>query len=188
MSGVWVKVFPAPPVVKPELPGIGGWAEISDAPTSTYTDTAGAKWNVWKFTANGTLNVSVAGLLEYIMAAGGGGFWAPYSAYGWPTVVHRAVASFTAVAHAVVIGAAGGTSTAGGDFGPTLAGDSSIGPYKAYAAGASPGRALPMTVDWVTPSIVVGGQANAVPAPQYAGGATNLVASQPGIIFVRRPA
>jgi hypothetical protein len=56
------------------LPGLGGWAEVSDPPTSTYTDAGGVKWNVWQFTAAaGDLHITAAGLLDCFLIGGGGG-------------------------------------------------------------------------------------------------------------------
>jgi len=74
-QGVWVKVFPPPPVVKPELPGLGGWAEISDAVVKTTTGADGVKWNVWAFYASGDhkLTVTKAGLLECLVVSGWAG-------------------------------------------------------------------------------------------------------------------
>lgn len=50
----------------------GGFAEISNTPTGTYTE-SGLDYIYWEFTANGTLNVTEAGLLDVLVVGGGGG-------------------------------------------------------------------------------------------------------------------
>jgi hypothetical protein len=194
MSGVWVKVFPPPPVVKPELPGLGGWAEVSDTPTSTYTDTAGVKWNVWKFTANGTLNVTTAGLLDCLVVGGGAGLLEPdaYPGSGGTTIV--GVYTIPAGAIPVVIGAGGANNSVVVN---TLSGASSLGtltavPTAAVGIGSGWTAAAPRTplTSSITGTALTYGEANSAACrPNHGDGGSSL--SRPGstgVVIVRRPA
>jgi len=67
-AGTWYEI----PSGGGGLSGLGGWADISDTPTSTYTDANGVKWNVWTFNADATLNVAKGGLLDVFLIGCGG--------------------------------------------------------------------------------------------------------------------
>ena len=76
-QGVWVKVFPPPPVVKPELPGLGGWADITAVMGSPkkheYTDVDGVDWTAYKWTSNGSVTLT-DGLIDTLVVGGGSGW------------------------------------------------------------------------------------------------------------------
>ena len=138
-QGVWVKVFPPPPVVKPELPGLGGWADVSDAPTSTYTDAAGVKWNVWTFAASGTLNVSKEGLLDCLIVGAGGrsSNWYARNTGGGAGAVRANLVKLPAGPHQVTVGVAV-TAVVGADAAASTngtGGSSSIGAYATAGGG-----------------------------------------------------
>jgi len=75
-QGVWIKVFPPPPVVKPELPGLGGWADITAVtgnPTKhQYKDAAGVDWVAYEWTASGTITTT-AGMVDSLVVGGASG-------------------------------------------------------------------------------------------------------------------
>ena len=73
-QGVWVKVFPPPPVVKPELPGLGGWADVTavtGSPTKhEYTDADGNDWTAYEWIADGSVTTT-EGLVDSLIVGGG---------------------------------------------------------------------------------------------------------------------
>ena len=71
-GGVWVKVY-GTPTPDPELPGIGGWGEITGV-TGTGTkyeySENGLDWSVFEWSTDGTFTTS-AGLVETLIVSGG---------------------------------------------------------------------------------------------------------------------
>ena len=201
-QGVWVKVFPPPPVVKPELPGIGGWADISDTPTSTYTDGKGVKWNVWTFTADGTINVTTAGLLDMLLVGAGGSIIAN-SGSGCGGQTALGPHSVPTGAQAVVVGQPNARSVVGSA--ESIAAASSIGGNSTGRSGYGVNGAGSGATAWggsgltsmITGTALVVSSSGAArnyasEAPVYGGGAfdngTNTLDPQPGVVIVRRPA
>lgn len=92
------------------IPFSGGveWADFSDTPTGTYTDADGITWKYKRYTSNGSLTITRAGLVDVLVIGGGsasvGGdaSWLS-SAGGMAVGLHRAPAA----THTVTIGAGG---------------------------------------------------------------------------------
>ncbi len=186
-AGTWYEI-PPPPVVKPELPGLGGWADISDTPTSTYTDTAGAKWNVWTFTAVGShsLTITKEGLIDILICSGGGGATASDAGQGGR--VMDGVRPVPGGALPIVVGHTGTGQVNG------MSGASSIGSVVAGPVSFGWGGAINMDEGYTsmitgTP-LVVGSRFFADPAKRavYGLGATPSTSATAGVVIVRRPA
>jgi hypothetical protein len=198
MSGLWVKVFPAPPAVKPELPGLGGWADISDAPTSTYTDGNGVKWNVWRYTANGTLNVTKAGVLDCFLLGGGGASKSVVASGSGDWAMNRGIeGDYLEGIHAVAAGALPVVVGAGGAVGTAQPADwgqpSKLGTLATHHAG----RGFTYdsgVVSSITGSAVTYGGVAAPPVANLGQGHAWVSASSTpgsgssGVVIVRRPA
>ena len=171
------------------LSGLGGWADISDPPTSTYTDSAGEKWNVWTFNADGTLNVSKEGLLDVLILGGGGGADANI-ANGGPGSWIIGTQKIPAGAQPVVVGVGG--VGGGGSFNTT--------PYFGKAsslAGITTGwssiynAAMPGLTSSITGTTVTYGQGQSpAPRPNHGDGGKGHTAEtgSAGVVIVRRPA
>lgn len=77
MSGIWVKVFPDPDDGGGELPGIGGWANITGV-TGTgvkheYTDVDGMEWSAFEWTGpTGSVTFLEGGLVDTLIVGAGG--------------------------------------------------------------------------------------------------------------------
>jgi hypothetical protein len=184
------------------LTGLGGWADISDTPTSTYTDANGVKWNVWTFTANGTLNVSKAGMLDCLVVGGGGGSYSTGGGSGGRVI--PGIQSLAAAAHAVVVGAAGSNGSDGShasSLGPIIAapvvfsttawtgsGTAALANGgSSYPTGNVPGYHSSITgtdVEYGTGAVPAANLATAGPG---AGAGTTGGTAKAGIVIVRRP-
>jgi len=163
------------------LPGLRGWAEISDAPTSTYTDTDGVKWNVWTYTAAGTLHVTKEGLLDVVLIGdgrGGAGYTGSRCSGGFLDGTRQ----FAVGAQAVTV------ATAGGQGNPAA-----LGPYRTAAAGEGRNGTWASAIDDPTgytstirgTSETFGEWGSTQPG---AGGASPGAGGVTGIVIVRRPA
>lgn len=96
------------------LSPLGGWATISTTPTGSYTDADG-DWDYWQFSSNGTLTVTEAGFVQYLLVGGGGGGYAGATdAGGGGGGLLQGVALLDALAHPVVVGAGGATPSGTG--------------------------------------------------------------------------
>jgi hypothetical protein len=186
-QGVWVKVFPPPPVVKPELPGLGGWADITAVTGSpqitTYTDASGTNWKVWTFTADGSITCT-AGLLDCLVIGGGGNGPIP-SLAGVPGVVSEGLHQFTAGVQAVVVGPEGplnGNTTVSsiGSLAVRVSGDgfSRAGSGTAYTSSIT-GTAVAYCQPWDISPKSYGGAGFGTGGDVYA---------HPGVVIVRVPA
>ena len=75
-AGVWVKVYPKDNAGGGELPGLGGWAEVTSV-TGTgikYEYTAdGFDWSTFAWTSDGSVAAS-EGLLDVLIVGGGMGY------------------------------------------------------------------------------------------------------------------
>jgi hypothetical protein len=195
------KVYPSP-AGGGGLPGLGGWAEVSDTPTSTYTDTAGVKWNVWTFTANGTLNVTKAGLLDVLLISGAAGSCTGLATPASPVPgdcgrVLDGVKTIPAGALAVVVGAAGANSAdPGTSFGKsskigtlrsptTTFGGTGSNPFPTAGEGTpvGPGGSWTGFHSSITGTDVAYGEYNTANP-----GATGSGGVHAGVVIVRRPA
>jgi hypothetical protein len=189
-GGKWNLAPPAPPAA---LPGLGGWADISDTPTSTYTDGAGVKWNVWQFTANGTLNVTTAGLLDCLLVSGGGA-GTPVFATGAGGGVVQGPQKFPAGALPVVIGAGEVWNTQIGSgatsIGTVAAPIAAAGWHGAGGTAADPSKALVSTITGTAVHYARGGLNRTDPVGPGDGGINppNGSSGLAGIAIVRRPA
>ena len=181
------------------LPGLGGWATITDTPTSTYTDSAGVKWNVWTFTADGTINVTKAGLLDCLVVGGGG--------YGNGTYLGSGARVFAGItmmpvgAHSVLI-ADGGTwatdtasssSAIGTVITAPATGSATVASAASSVTGAGGTTADPragLSSSITGTAVVYGTAAVLAPAPNRGEGrgADPTGNGSSGIVIVRRPA
>jgi hypothetical protein len=80
VTGVWVKVFPAPPPNVPDSTNPAAAAQftvtgsINDA--GTPVTIAGKNYKYWEFHGNGTITCTKAGYAEHLIVGAGGGTWA----------------------------------------------------------------------------------------------------------------
>jgi hypothetical protein len=157
MSGVWVKVFPAPPVVKPELPGLGGWADITAVTGNPkkyeYTDANGVDWTAYEWAVDGSCTTT-EGLGDVLLVGGGGGTYMTVNGMGGKLVT--GTQKMSAGAQAVTIGAGGAHRPGGGAVDPAMGGPSTLGPLSTGVSGigeagsgsntiAAPGLYIPFT-------------------------------------------
>ena len=200
-QGVWVKVFPPPPVVKPELPGLGGWADVTAASVSptTYTDAAGVAWKCWTFLADGSLTLT-AGMLD-VLVVGGGGYGSSIQP-GAGARIHHGATLFPAGVHPVAV-SDGGNYTVDQSASPSSIGTVVICPSTGNATVASAAASvtgaggtvanpkLGYTSSITGTPVTYATAAVAAPAPNTGDGAGRPVLTgngSTGIVVVRRPA
>jgi hypothetical protein len=195
----WNLDIAAPPAV---LPGLGGWAEVSDAPTSTYTDASGVKWNVWTFAANGTLTVTAQGLLD-VLAVGGGAYGKGIYP-GNAGALRQGLMLFPLGALAVTVGAGGITNDAthvglptsvGGVFSTAPATQAANAIYALGSGGTIGNYQQGYTSSITGASVVYGLPGQGSPRPNRgdgsldaAGAADGTTRGASGVFIVRRPA
>ena len=113
MSGIWVKVFPDDDGGGGELPGIGGWADVS-AVTGTgtkYEYTAdGMDWSAFEWTDDGSLTIQSEGVVDMLLVASGSS--ESNNAGGKGGGVISGVESFYSGKQDIVIGKSGGSDVA----------------------------------------------------------------------------
>ena len=136
------------------------YAGISTTPTGSFAD-AGINYDYWDFTANDSLVVSEAGLIEILLVGGGGGrsITGSNNAYGGGGGVRYGIFEVTAGTVTVTIGA-GGTQAAGGSYGGQGTG-SSFGSYL-FSGGGNPGFAFNTVVNASRTPVGGGGQPGAI--------------------------
>lgn len=96
---------------KPRLAsGLRDWADFSNTPTGTYSDSSGYTWKYVTFTGAGTLTITRAGIIEILAVAGGSG--CPAAApWGRGGEIVDGLRTITVASHTVTVGA-GGAATA----------------------------------------------------------------------------
>jgi hypothetical protein len=184
-------------VVKPELPGLGGWADVTAVTGNpvkrTYTDATGVSWTSYEWDGNGSLTCT-AGLLD-IFAIGAGGEWVssmgarPGGGGRWL----RGPMLFTAATHTVTVGL----------HVASMGNSSIIGPAKTAIVGPSgqdgAGRGITNTTDpyvgimddRATGTPVEYGNAKgaaAHPLNSGHGGWSDHTAGASGVVIIRVPA
>jgi hypothetical protein len=84
---VWVKVYPDQAGGGDELPGVGGWAQITGVtgtyrqPRHEYKDADGVEWVAYEWTDDGTVTTS-GGLVDALIVGAGGNTDSGYSYSG----------------------------------------------------------------------------------------------------------
>jgi len=111
-----------------------GWAQVSNNPTGTYKGDDGHTYAYYEFTADGTLTVTAAGVLDVLLVGGGHGFidqWAGGGdldkASGGGGGCYPALIQLPSGACPVQVGAGGSASNY--PWGPARGGESSVGVY-----------------------------------------------------------
>lgn len=100
--------------------GLRDWADFSNTPTGTYSDSSGYTWKYVTFTGAGTLTITRAGVIEILAVAGGSGCPAT-PPWGRGGEIVDGLRTITTGPHTVTIGA-GGPATAGSEGGETRIG------------------------------------------------------------------
>ena len=169
MSGVWVKVHPDD-AGGGELPGIGGWATVSAAggtvEEKTYND-GNITWKVYKWTDDGTITCSEAGLVE-VLAVGSGGSGTGSGTYrlgGGAGGVTQELTHLEAIENPVVVGK--GKNQSAGDSSYVGTATGVFGGYGGSNSGASSGASQSATPAYVR---IVPGQGNFGHAGGHGGG------------------
>ena len=178
-----------------ELPGIGGWATITDVKGKgnkySYTDADG-DWVAYEFTNDGELTTQAGGLVEALIVSGGTGYWAnalasPYAlpgfGKGWTAVVH-----LDGPTHEIVIGN-GGQSLAGGANGmPAMGQETKLGQHISGTHHTAHASISPPIISFITGSEVeYAGASNSPIANSGDGGLAAGAAGASGVVIVRVP-